>query len=311
MAKRALNFDSAGGALTCVNAETAVQFPQQQLLFGDATFAGSVAIFSGGGASNKTILQGSATAVRIITFPDVAGTVALTGQGIIGEVRTYAGYTTPSGWLLCYGQSVLRSTYAALFAALTTSHTVTFSNGTGDLVCNWTGHPFAATGPIYTPISFTAGTSTPTGITAGTVYFVLPLTSSTFRLSTTAGGSAIAYTNSGTGTQTATALFYGAADSTHFNLPDCRGRVLAGLDNMGGSAASRLVNLNGSITGPDVLGGSGGEQTHALISSEISTGIVTFDGGTDVNTYDSDSVANAHNNVQPTLCVNVIIFSGV
>lgn len=76
----------------------------------------------------------------------------------------FAGSTAPTGWLLCYGQAISRTTYSTLFAAI--------------------------------------------------------------------------------GTQ------YGAGDgSTTFNVPDMRGRVPAGADNMGGTAANNLqVTLTGTTT---------------------------------------------------------------
>lgn len=59
---------------------------------------------------------------------------------------------------------------------------------------------------------------------------------------------------------------YGSGDgSTTFNIPDLRGRVPAGLDNMGGSAASRLTSIGSGTT----LGASGGEQAHTLSATEI------------------------------------------
>ena len=81
-----------------------------------------------------------------------------------GIVFDYAGNTAPTGFLMCYGQAVSRTTYAALFAAIGTA--------------------------------------------------------------------------------------YGAGDgSTTFNVPDCRGRVTAGGDAMGGTAAGRLnVNTTGTTT---------------------------------------------------------------
>lgn len=36
----------------------------------------------------------------------------------IGAMMAYGGATAPSGWLLCYGQAVSRTTYAALFAVI-------------------------------------------------------------------------------------------------------------------------------------------------------------------------------------------------
>jgi len=59
---------------------------------------------------------------------------------------------------------------------------------------------------------------------------------------------------------------YGTGDgSTTFNLPDARGRVTAGLDNMGGSDAGRMTTLGGRAT----LGGSGGAQTHTLDQTQM------------------------------------------
>lgn len=56
---------------------------------------------------------------------------------------------------------------------------------------------------------------------------------------------------------------YGAGDgSTTFNVPDLRGRVVAGVDNMGGSDAGRLDWAN-------TLGTFGGAQTHTLTTAEM------------------------------------------
>lgn len=57
---------------------------------------------------------------------------------------------------------------------------------------------------------------------------------------------------------------YGTGDgSTTFNLPDLRGRVLAGKDDMGGSAAGRITNAGSGIIGTN-LGASGGLETVTL-----------------------------------------------
>lgn len=85
-----------------------------------------------------------------------------------GAYFPYAGSAAPTGFLLCDGSSLLRSSYADLFAVIGTS--------------------------------------------------------------------------------------FGAADGTHFNVPDLRGRVPVGLDNMGGTAANRIqksstiTTSNGSPT---------------------------------------------------------------
>ena len=99
---------------------------------------------------------------------------------VVGEVFDYAGATAPALCLFCYGQAVSRTTYAALFAVLSTT--------------------------------------------------------------------------------------YGAGDgSTTFNLPDLRGRVIAGKDDMGGTSANRLTSpING-----DTLGAAGGTESHTLTTAEL------------------------------------------
>lgn len=67
---------------------------------------------------------------------------------------------------------------------------------------------------------------------------------------------------------TAISTTYGAGDSsTTFNLPDLRGRVVAGQDDMGGSSANRLTGQTGGLDG-DTLGATGGTETHTLSLTE-------------------------------------------
>lgn len=135
---------------------------------------------------------------------------------------------------------------------------------------------------------------------------------------------------------------YGVGDgATTFNVPDLRGRTIAGQDDMGGSSANRLTSpING-----DTLGGAGGSQSHSLTEAELAshTHFVAEDGtynggawglsstlpireGVPNDTPDNhqyvlksgDSTADvglssptgsgtAHNNVQPTIILNYII----
>jgi microcystin-dependent protein len=154
----------------------------------------------------------------------------------IGTVLDYAGTTAPDGALLCFGQAVSRTTYAALFAVISTTY------GTGD------------------------GTTT-------------------------------------------------------FNLPDARGRVCAGKDDMGGSAASRLTSGGSGVNGAS-LGAVGGAQTHTLTTTEMpahthSEGIAIAGGNTgtggsgygfpNAGTTGSAGGGGAHNNTQPTIVLNKII----
>ena len=115
---------------------------------------------------------------------------------------------------------------------------------------------------------------------------------------------------------------YGEGDgSTTFNLPDLRGRMVIGLDNMGGNSADRVVNEQA-----DVLGGSAGEEMHELTVDEmpshghsISTminhsgntnGILRSNAEVQQNgSYNTNNAGNSqpHNNMPPYLTVNYII----
>lgn len=75
---------------------------------------------------------------------------------------------------------------------------------------------------------------------------------------------------------------YGGGDgSSTFNLPDLRGRLPVGRDDMGGSAASRVTSAGSGIDGTS-LGGVGGAQTVTLATTEIPshthTGTTDSDG---------------------------------
>lgn len=57
---------------------------------------------------------------------------ALVGAVPIGSVTAYAASSAPSGWLICNGQAVSRTTYAGLFAVIGT----TYGNGNGTSTFN-------------------------------------------------------------------------------------------------------------------------------------------------------------------------------
>jgi len=68
---------------------------------------------------------------------------------------------------------------------------------------------------------------------------------------------------------TAISTIYGAGNgTTTFNLPDLRGRVVAGQDDMGGVSADRLTNFAGGLNG-DTLGATGGLQNHVILQASL------------------------------------------
>jgi microcystin-dependent protein len=71
---------------------------------------------------------------------------------------------------------------------------------------------------------------------------------------------------------------YGPGDgSTTFNVIDKRGRVSAGKDDMGGSAANRIIAAGSGITGT-TLGSAGGAETVTLAQSALPNISPTFTG---------------------------------
>lgn len=62
---------------------------------------------------------------------------------------------------------------------------------------------------------------------------------------------------------------FGVCDgTTTFGVPDLRGRVFAGIDNMGGSAASRLTSTYFGSSG-NTLGNTGGAESTTLVEANL------------------------------------------
>lgn len=130
---------------------------------------------------------------------------------------------------------------------------------------------------------------------------------------------------------------YGGSGGS-FSLPDLRGRVIAGKDNMGGTSADRLTNQTGGVNG-DTLGGTGGAETHQLTETQmplhghpfrasyVASAASTTTGGLMTQTASAATQPAftgeptntagqqiggtggnaAHNNIQPTIVLNYII----
>lgn len=85
-------------------------------------------------------------------------------------------------------------------------------------------------------------------------------------------------------------------DVAHFALPDGRGRMLAGQDNMGtNGAANRITNAASSCTGTTIGGAGCGLQTHTLTLAEAPTGQITMtDPGHTHNLTVSDNTVSSN-----------------
>jgi microcystin-dependent protein len=108
---------------------------------------------------------------------------------------------------------------------------------------------------------------------------------------------------------------FGAGDgATTFNVPDLRGRVAAGKDDMGGVAAARLTNAGTGNPGIDgsTLGAAGGADRLALSAAELPANVTDFfaEGAAATiarATENHTGTGQAHANAQPTIVLNSII----
>jgi len=104
---------------------------------------------------------------------------------------------------------------------------------------------------------------------------------------------------------------FGVGDgSTTFNVPDLRGRVVAGKDDMGGTSANRLTDADDGLNG-DTLGDTGGGETQTLVTGNLPAytpaGSVSVSGGVATGLKSSigyTSGGSALDLAQPTGAVN-------
>lgn len=105
-------------------------------------------------------------------------------------------------------------------------------------VITWTGHNFVANSPIV----FTTTGALPTGLTAGTTYYVVSPAANTFQVSSTPGGAAINTSGSQSGTHTAT-------NYSRMTVPPgaTRAQVTVALQLSGGSTQMRAYIIKNGV----------------------------------------------------------------
>ena len=185
-----------------------------------------------------------------------------------GSYLYVAGRNAPSGYLACDGSSYTRTAYPALAAFLLETVGAVTITVASPAVFTATNHRLVAGDRVY----LTTTGALPTGLATYTVYYVIAagLSSTTFQLSTTSGGSAIVTSGTQSGTHTLVYSPYetGAVSSSSFKLPDNGDYVLTGFKS--GSAEF------GSI------GNTYGAKTHTMTLAELAShdhGGVTWSGG--------------------------------
>lgn len=227
---------------------------------------------------------------KIFSLSSVLGALMTIGQQGAeqpGIVKDFAGpeNKVPAGYLLCDGSAVSRTTYAALFDAIGTTHGV----GDGSTTFNLPD----ARGRVIAGADDMGGTSA-NRLTGG-------LTAGGGPLGTFGGVQTVTLTAAQSGmpahAHTASSSFSGgSAASAGAHTHD-----LSSIGS-GGAPATRVVASHNDVGGnppTNVPGGalSAGAHTHTVTGSVSTT----------VNSASAVGASQAHNNVQPTLVLNKII----
>jgi hypothetical protein len=146
-------------------------------------------------------------------------------------------------------------------AVITVTSTAGFSNGT--------------------PVKFSTTGALPTGIVAGTFYYVINVTGTTFNIAATPGGTAINTTGSQSGTHTTTGIIFSATITT-YGGPVLISLVPDGTTNpagIGGGSASTVVGTNAPSFQFVVNG------TTSIGQTMFTTSIITYPAGPGTNGY--------------------------
>jgi len=175
------------------------------------------------------------------------GGSATVGDGqSVGSVQIWAGMTAPNAYIFAYGQQLVRATYPELYSVLTSVQNANCISGSPNL-----------TGLLDTSQLIVGAAIESSCLNAGST--VVSKSGSTV----VASSNAIITSN---GVSTRFFNFGNGNGSTTFNMPDLRGRVVAGRDNMGIIAANRLTAVFCAEPG---LGASCGSQSHVQTVAEL------------------------------------------
>jgi microcystin-dependent protein len=200
---------------------------------------------------------------------------------IAGIIKMFAGSTAPTGYLLCDGSAVSRSTYADLFAAIGTIY------GTGDGSTTFNLPDLSGRVAMGTSSTYTLGS---TGGEESHVLLDTEIPEHVHEVPTHGHENdimAVMPALSHTITQPA------------FNYSRPNGTAQAGASS-GVAAISGTTSTNAS------------RATNVAVAAHAATACTTSGGITDCAAFDTDSVGlgSSHNNMQPFVTMNYVISIG-
>lgn len=219
-----------------------------------------------------------------------SGSNITSGDGdLVGTIKPWAGMTAPSQYMFTYGQEVSRTTYSALYTAITSSQTVSCSSGSATLsgVGNTTNFWVGMTIEIPCVVS---------GVTT-----VSAKTASTITMATTANANG-----------SVTAIFYpwgNGNGTTTFNLPDFRGLIPVGNNIMGGTSSTHISDTYFGTTLPESSGAQGGSSNGGSVTLVTGNLPAYTPAGTIANgaiTFPSSGTNSAANGGTAAIATNTV-----
>lgn len=198
--------------------------------------------------ATNNLADSSVTTIKIAASNVTRDKLATTEQIPTGTIIDFAGISAPTGWLLCDGSAVSRTTYAALYSVLSLvkgTFTVTIAT---PAVVTLNSHGLV-TGNC---VELTTSGALPTGLSVNTNYYVIFKDPNSFWLALSYAD-AIANTKINTsgsqsGVHTCNYVPYGISTAANFNLPDAQGRVVVGSGSGSGLTNRILAEKLGTET---------------------------------------------------------------
>jgi microcystin-dependent protein len=222
-------------------------------------------------------------------------------------ITAFAGSTAPTNWQLCYGQTLSRTTYAALFAVISTTYNTGGEAGTDFRLPDLRGRTVAGLDNMGGTDANRLSTANVLGTTTGTETVTLATTdipshghtpTVTNNAVTSGAGSNHSHGNSLTGTTTFAANGHAHTQQSSFTSAYSVGNGFKYTE--GETVVQNTVGTFGNNTAASVGISNAGEASHNhSVTSNVTVSNANTGGG------------GAHNNMQPTMTINYIILAGV